>query len=139
MQTRSSRCASRGGRFAAESGPSGLMFWILTGLACTGFVPCAVLPVWRDYQAVALSERLEGREIEALRASVERQRRRLEAIRTDPAVASRLAQRELAFIRPGETQVKVSGVALAGPPAVAFSAEPVAPPAPVARWVSHLP
>lgn len=119
--------------------PCGVMFWLLAGLASAGFVPCVMLPVWRDYQAVALSERLERQGVEALRASVERQKRTLEAIRTDPAVASRLAQRELAFVRPGETQIKVEGVLAAQTVAAGLSAEPVLPPRPVAQLIRHLP
>lgn len=136
MQSRSGNIPTR--RDPPEQA-SGLMFWLLTGLAAAGFVPCVLLPVWRDYQTVTLSERLEAQGVAALRIGVDRQERALEGIRTDPAVVSRLAQRELAFIRPGETQVRINGVIPVRAPSNARMVEPVEPPPPVAQFLGYLP
>ena len=127
----------------ALSGPrsSGLMFWLLLALALAGFLPGVLLPSWRDYQAVALAAQREARPVAAQRESLQRARRAVEAIRTDPAVAARLAQRELAYVRLGETQVEVPGVEIT---AVLVSYEPepvmpVKPPPPVAGMLGRLP
>ena len=117
------------------------MYWLLLALALAGFLPCVLLPPWRDYQAVALAAQLEERQVAAVRESLQRRRRAVEAIRTDPAVAARLAQRELAYVRLGETQVEVPGVEVA---AVSASYEPepvtpIEPPAAVAGMLSRLP
>jgi hypothetical protein len=113
--------------------------WPLLLLALAGYLPCVILPAWRDYQAVALAAQVEHRRTEAVRQSVEEQRRELEAVRTDPAVVTRLAQRELAFVRPGETQVEVPGVRVVSGVTAPRPLEPVAPPEPVERIVARLP
>jgi len=136
--------AREGIRHPAPQGPapevSALMFWLLVLPAVVTFVPCIVLPVWRDYQATVLATRFAERDVALLRAEVERQRRTLTALRTDPAVAARLAQRELAYHRPGEEVVRTGNL----PASAAFPAfEPVAAhvsaPRPVARIIARLP
>ena len=120
---------------------SGSMYWLLLALALAGFLPCVLLPPWRDYQAVALAAQLEERQAAAVRESLQQRRRAIEAIRTDPAVAARLAQRELAYVRLGETQVEVPGVEVAAVP-VSYEPEPVTPvqpPAAVAGMLGRLP
>jgi hypothetical protein len=73
---------------------------------------------------------------------VDRERRRLEALHRDPAVLSRMAQRELRFRAPGEQLIPVSVVPVdeiehqAGDP---FVPAPVVPPAAVARAAAYLP
>jgi hypothetical protein len=115
------------------------MFWLLVGLAAAGFVPCVVVPAWRDHQAIALAAQLEERHTAAMRQSVERQRRALEAIRTDPGVAARLARRELGYQCPGEKQVGVPGVPTALEPPPAQPLDPVVPPPAVSRIARRLP
>jgi hypothetical protein len=125
-----------------ESGeqPSGLMFWVLIGLAAVGFVPCIVLPVWREHQAAMLEARIEEQKVAAMRADLEQQRRTLEAIRTDPAVSSRQAQRELAYQRPGQQQIPIHGeVPAANAPLVQPVVSLPQPPEPIARVVERLP
>ena len=120
--------------------PPGLMFWMLIALAAVGFVPCIVLPIWRDYQGAVLEAQIEKQKVAALQAEVTRQRRVLEAIRTDPAVSARLAQRELAFQRPGHRQVPIAGdVPATRVAAVHPVVEPLQPPQPIARVVQRLP
>lgn len=129
----------------ADPGPeeptssTGLVFWLLIGLAAAGFAPCVVLPIWREYQAVALVAQIEERQTATMRLAVERQRETLEAIRTDPGVAARLAQRELGYRRPGEQRVDVPGVPTAFESPSAPPLEPVSPPQVVSRMVAHLP
>lgn len=131
------------GQSTRQSGPpaaSPLLFWALIALAAAGFVPCLALPAWRDYQTMALAVQVEEQLTAAARADLERLRRTSEAIRTDPAVAARLARRELSYHHPGDTEVLVPGVVPIGftaprPPAI----EPIQPPRPIARAVGRLP
>jgi len=119
---------------------SGLMFWILIGLAVAGFAPCVLLPVWRDYQAAALVVQREEAVVGQMQADVEKQRRAVEALRTDPAVAERLAQRELAYRRTGQRQVTVLGVPVSRvEPAPLPPPQPVPPPPTLAGLLARLP
>jgi len=120
-------------------GGGALMFWVLLALAATGFVPCIVLPVWRDYQTMALAVQAEERIVATMQAGVERQQRTLAAIRTDPAVGARLAQRELTYRRPGQDEFPVPGVPVVRPVATAQPLDPIEPPAAVARLIERLP
>jgi len=129
-----------GGSDASEPGGSGLMFWVLIGLAVAGFAPCVLLPVWRDYQAAALVVQREAAVVGQMQADVEKQRRAVGALRTDPAVAERLAQRELSYRRPGQRQVTVSGVPVSHvEPAALPPPQPVPPPPTLAGLLARLP
>ena len=119
--------------------PHPLMFWVLLALATMGFAPCILLPVWRDYEATALQAQAEERSVAQFREAVADQRRRLEAIRTDPAVSVRLAQRELSYRRRDQVDIPIPGVETAKHTATAESLTPVEPPVAVARVVRHLP
>ena len=101
----------------AKETPSPVMFWVLLGLAAAAFAPCCLVPVWRDYQAITMAERLEEARIERLSNHVERQRRHLTALRTDPAVVARTAQRDLGFRRPDESIILVQSGAQPAPAA----------------------
>ncbi|MHC4091371.1 MAG: hypothetical protein ACYSVY_14045 [Planctomycetota bacterium] len=115
------------------------MFWVLIALAAAGFAPCVLLPIWRDYQAMALAAQAQERLVASLRADVERQRRALAAIRTDRAVGTRLAQRELAYRRAGQVEVRVPGVAVVRAACQSQPLAPVEPPDPISRLSTHLP
>ncbi len=120
---------------------AGVMFWLLIALAGATFAPCVALPIWREYEATALAKQIEEQHNSAMRADVQRQRRTLDALRSDPGVATRLALRELSYERPGEEQVDVPGAMLATMPArsnpVTLTA--VDPPRPIARLLGRLP
>jgi hypothetical protein len=125
---------------AGSSASSSLLFWALIVLAATAFVPCVLLPPWRDYQALDLAVQVEERVTEAARTGVRRLRHSARAIRTDPAVAARLARRELSYDHLGQTEVPVPGVSPANPnTADPIALQPVQPPLPIARAIGHLP
>ncbi|RJP34499.1 MAG: hypothetical protein C4547_10765 [Phycisphaerales bacterium] len=115
------------------------MYWGLVLLASLGLVPSLLLPEWRHYQALCMADQIERAQIERLERELARQTRLLEAVRVDPAVVYRLAERDLGIqIEPG-SYVSVAPI---GPPADAsppLTPEPVKPPAWIAAFVSHLP
>ena len=63
----------------------------------------------------------------------------LEGMQSDPAVIARLAQRDLHFRRPGDTSVPVSVPLAATAAQDPFVAEPIEPPAALARARSYMP
>lgn len=135
---------------APDPSPGGrLVFWVLVFMGAGTFAPCVLLPEWRTYQALKVAEQAQQHRLEALQQVVERERRLLEALRNDPAVINRFAQRDLSFRRLGERTVRVSLPATDDNPvsrSVAgdageepFIPEPVPPPRFVARVLAHLP
>ncbi|MCP4248429.1 MAG: hypothetical protein GY778_15385 [bacterium] len=115
------------------------MFWVLLGLAAVGFVPCIILPVWRDYQWTAAAAQVEEQRIAAMEAHVQRQRHTAEALGSDPGAATRAAQRELAYRRPGQEQVAIPGVPVVYATPTPEALVPVEPPVSIARLLGHLP
>ncbi len=116
-----------------------LVFWWLTALAVAAFAPCILLPEWRAYESLWVAEQAELHRLDALEKVVERERRLLEAVQSDPAVLSRLAQRELKFRVPGGRRVIVFAEAPPGSSDVSFTPVPPEPPALVARILSYAP
>jgi hypothetical protein len=96
-------------------------------MAFTTFAPCILLPEWRDWQTLRWAELVEQQRVDVLRGTLEREKRTLEAIRTDPAVVTRLAQRDLRLYRRDERAVLVS---LPDGPEPRERLEPVPPPPP---------
>ena len=119
----------------------GVVFWMLMLLAFGAFTPCVLLPEWRQYQTLCREEQVQRHRAEALAEQVEEQHRLLMALRSDPAVVARLAQREYRFRRPGDQVVPVSVVGNVDVSVKArpFVPEPVPLPPPFARAASHLP
>jgi len=115
------------------------VFWLLTGMGLAAFAPCVILPEWRAYQDLRVAEQAEGHRLAALQREVEHQRRMLDAMRGDPAVIARLAQRDLHFRRPNEQTVKVDVPRAEPAAAEAFVPEPVEPPTVIARALARLP
>ena len=135
---------------APDPSPGGrLVFWLLAFMGVGAFAPCVLLPEWRTYQALKVAEQAQQHRLEALQRVVDRENRLLEALRSDPAVINRFAQRDLSFRRPGERAVRVSLPAadddsvsrlVAGDVGEeSFIPEPVLPPRFVARALAHLP
>ena len=125
-------------RQPAEHG-NGVVAWLLMLMALAAFAPCVLLPEWRAYQAVRVEEQAQQHRLDALKRVVDRERRLLEAMQSDPAVIARLAQRDLGFRYPGHRPVLVSVPASSGPTEQPFVPEPVLPPPIVARVASYLP
>lgn len=110
---------------------------ILMGLGT--FAPCVLLPEWREYQALRLVEQAEQHRLDAMQRVVERERHLLEAMQRDPAAIARIAQRDLHFYRPGDTTIAVDVPVMPAGVQAPFSAEPVNPPAALARAHAYLP
>jgi len=115
------------------------MFWLLVGLAAVVFAPCVLLPVWRDYQALQYSEQVERAGLAQARGELQRHKRHLEALQSDPAVIARVARRELRYRDPGEIAIPVSIPAEPAEQPVPLMLESVEPPASVAWVVRKLP
>jgi cell division protein FtsB len=116
------------------------MFWVLIALAAAAFAPCVILPAWRDYQSVARVEQQVRADVQRAAGELERQRRRADALRRDPAVIARVAQRELGYSKPGHVSVNLG---LTPPPDAAIlspvSLDPIEPPPILAGLVRRLP
>ncbi len=117
----------------------GFVFWSLIFMGLAAFAPSVILPEWREYQALRMTEQREQHRVDALQGEVDRERRLLEAVQRDPAVIARLAQRDLRFHRPGEQPVVVPVSAVETAPAEPFAPTPVSPSPLIARALSHLP
>lgn len=124
-------------------------FWALVGMSLAAFVPCILLPEWRSYEMLEIQRQREQHRLDVTRQALDAEKRLLSAIRNDPAVIDRIAQRELKYQRADEQVVRVA-VATDGStvppdgtsPSVAdrsFVPVQVKPPTPVARVVAILP
>ncbi len=125
-----------------------VVFWLLVLLAFGTFTPCVILPEWRAYQTLDLARQAEEHRLQQVQRAVDRERRQLEAMRTDPAVIDRLAQRDLRFRRIGDRTVRVAAAADYAPVSLVafdehsaepFIPQPAAPPPLVTNFASHLP
>jgi len=123
----------------ASDGAAPWVFWFLLGLAFAAFIPCIVLPEWRDYQAARVAEEAVARENARIRTELSRQRQVLEAVRSDPAVMERMARRELAYAKPGEVAAPRLSLEVEEPPERAELIEAPAPPAPIERILTWMP
>jgi len=115
------------------------MYWGLILLAFAGLVPSILLPQWRQYESLKIAEQYEQYRLEQTQEAVEHQRRLLEAVRTDPAVVYRIAERELGIHPAGDQYVKVYPIPTARSRETAFVPTAVEPPQPIARLTSSLP
>ena len=110
---------------------------ILMGLAA--FAPCVLLPEWRAYQAMQLAQQAEQHRLDSLQRVVDRERRLLDALQSDPAVIARAAQRELGFYEPGSLPVRVPVTPTGTRQDEEFVPEPVTPPPILTHMASYLP
>lgn len=83
------------------------VFWSLLTMGFIGFAPCVLLPEWRQYDSLRMAERKEAYRLEQMESLVQRERASYEALRDDPAVLARLAQRDLSFRRLDQQDVFV--------------------------------
>jgi len=124
-------------------------FWALVAMALAAFAPCILLPEWRAYESLEIARQREQHRLEVVQVAIEKEERLLAAMRGDPAVIDRLAQRDLKYQRIGERivpvdvrspgpQVVVDG-ASAGEADKTFVPTAAAPPVAVSRALSLLP
>lgn len=79
-----------------------LMFWTLTGMAVVAAVPCFLVPPIDAYMKLLAAEQRAQANVQHLEGLIAKQVSLEEALRTDPQVNVRLAQRELAYRPLGE-------------------------------------
>ncbi len=111
-----------------------LMFWVLATMGIAAAVPCILGPPVESYRALLAIEQHEDSVMRRMEERITRQVRLKEALRTDPQVNLRLAQRQLAY-RPLGRLAYLDGSDLDYPaPAVAevTPADPVELP----RWMA---
>jgi hypothetical protein len=108
-------------------------------MGVAAFAPCVLLPEWRAYQAMHMAQQAEQHRLDSLQRVVDRERRLLDALQTDPAVIARAAQRELGFFEPGSLPVRVPVTPVDTRQDQEFVPEPVPPPPIVAHMARHLP
>jgi len=100
------RSSGKGRRTSTQ--PGGVVFWLLVLMGLSTFAPCVILPEWRNYERLRVAEQAQQHRLDALERRVEHERRMLDAMRSDPGVIGRFAQRDLSFRRLGEQVVRVS-------------------------------
>lgn len=125
---------------AGMSGPrrgGGVVFWVLVLLALSALAPCVILPEWRQYELLSLAEQAQQHRADQLKSLVDREQRLLDAMRSDPAVISRLAQRDLSFRRPHDRAFSVSVTSTTDEVPPAFVPRPP-PPTHLSRLASGL-
>ena len=79
-----------------------LMFWTLTGMAVAAAVPCFLVPPIDAYMTLLAAEQRAQANVQHLEGLIAKQVSLQDALRTDPQVNVRLAQRELAYRPLGE-------------------------------------
>ena len=87
-----------------------IVYWLLVGMGVSSLAMCVLWPEWREYQAIRTAEQVQRKRVDSLRSTLREERRRLEALRDDPAVIARLARRELNYRGPSDRLVAVKVV-----------------------------
>lgn len=87
-----------------------IVYWLLVGMGVSSLAMCVLWPEWREYQAIRTAEQVQRKRVDSLRSTLCEERRRLEALRDDPAVIARLARRELNYRGPSDRLVAVKVV-----------------------------
>ncbi len=126
-------------RTGSRNPGGGFVFWILIAMGLGTFLPCVILPEWRHYQLLDMASQIEQHRLDVLQREVDHERRLVGALRGDPAVVARIAQRDLHFERLGSTAVPVGPLGTGEPSQVTFTPTPPSPPAVAARLASWLP
>jgi hypothetical protein len=97
----------------------GLMFWLLAGMGTATALPAFIVPPANALQRLRRLYHAECLSVEKLEHEIGQQRVLIEALRTDPQVNLRLAQRELRFVKNGEIPIRIP-VPAATPPSLGF-------------------
>ncbi len=111
-----------------------LMFWVLATMGVAAAVPCILWPPIQTYRALLAIEQHEESVTQRMEERIARQVSLKEALRTDPQVNVRLAQRQLAYRPLGRLAYLDSSSLDHSPPVLAgvTSADPVELP----RWMA---
>ncbi len=118
----------RPARDSASKRGAAVVSWVLLVMGLAAFAPCVLLPEWQGYQALRESERAELERLDSLQGVVDRERRLLNALQSDQGVIARAAQRELAFHRVGDREVRVAVTSSMSSSAGSIASEAVAAP-----------
>ncbi len=78
-----------------------VMFWLLSGMALAVAVPCLLVPPMDDLRELRKIETQAQQRVDDLKDQLTRQKDYNEALRRDPLLNARLAQRELGYRSPG--------------------------------------
>lgn len=139
-RTRRLKPAAHHSHAGYRHGESGLVFWLLLGLALAAFVPCILLPEWRAYQAIQIARQSQQHRLDQMQRVVERERRLIVAMQSDPAVIARMAQRELRYQQPDSEPVMVFTEPVDMTPRDSSRPAAVSPPTPgLTRVLRNLP
>ncbi len=88
-----------------------LMFWVLATMGVAAAVPCILGPPIETYRALLAIEQHEESVTRRMEERITRQVSLKDALRTDPQVNVRLAQRQLAYRPPGRlASLDISGL-----------------------------
>jgi len=116
-----------------------LVAWCLLFMAVVTFAPAVVLPEWRAYQASRVALQEEQYRLDAMTEVVDRQRRLVESIQTDPGVVTRIALREYGAKPRDEEIVSIPVEVEPTPQDRPFVPTAVEPPPVISRLTRHLP
>ncbi len=112
----------------------GLMFWVLAMMGVAAAVPCILGPPLETYRALLAIEQHEESVTRRMEERITRQVSLKDALRTDPQVNLRLAQRQLAY-RPLGRLAYLASSGLDDPTLV-VAGVPRADPVELPRWMA---
>lgn len=94
-----------------------LVFWGLMLMGLAGLAFTSLYPEWQELKMLEAAAAVQEQRLASLQQHHQRLDRELHALRSDPGVVGRLAQRELGYVLPARRTVYLSGQ-FAGPPAL---------------------
>ncbi|MHC5108836.1 MAG: hypothetical protein ACYTHJ_03040 [Planctomycetota bacterium] len=116
-----------------------LVYLFLVGMGLVTLAPSVLLPEWRKYEALDQEVQAQQYKLDLITREIDEQKRILEAIKTDPAVFRRLAQRELNLFPEGTRAIRVNAQPAGDAGDSGFVPKPTVPPAFFARLSVFLP
>lgn len=117
-----------------------IMFYLLSTAAMLIFAPCVLVPIWNHVQELSEAERALRAMVLQLRAEIDKNEIRIDALKNDPLVVDRVARRELNQRSANEQHVRWTPAELAGlrlhiPHEL--NRKPELPPASMPVWVEN--
>ena len=82
---------------ATEPALNGPVFWLLVAMSMGTLAACVIVPEWRHLQLLTQAKQQHQQRVDLLQGHIDHQKRLLKALRTDPALVQRLAQRDLSL------------------------------------------